>query len=254
MMERNIHENSSQKLALATAICLHLLLLIGAYCLPFRQFPGSSSGYSIVLSPSWSPQEKITEDVTGNPLPPCQLASESEDKPKAQRPVENPKATKSVNAETIQEKRLKDTVPEPQDTPDEATTTEQVENRTPDLSEAITAIDQHGETTETIDERSLYRAHQGKQTGALLELAGWMWDATPQPQDDTDESGKIVFQITIDDLGEVIAVKTLEKTVSPLVENIYKEALTKLNFSKTTDNIVYAPTFAGKITFMLQVK
>jgi periplasmic protein TonB len=251
MMEHNSHEDSSQKLALATAICFHMLLLIGAYCLPFKQSPGSSSGYSIALSPSWSPQEKVAEDVTSSSLPPCRLVSESEDKPKAQRPIKN---TKSVITETIQERMLEDTAPERQETPDKATTTGQVKNITPDLSEAITAIDQNGEPTETIDERSLYRAHQGKQTGALLELAGWMWDATPQPQDNTDESGKIVFQITIDDLGEVIAVKTLEKTVSPLVENIYKEALTKLNFSKTTDNIVYAPAFTGKITFMLQVK
>jgi periplasmic protein TonB len=254
MMERNSHEDSSRQLALATSICFHMLLLIGAYCLPFKQLPGSSSGYSIALSPSWSPQEIVAEDVISDPLPSFQRASESKDTPKAHPPGKNTKATKSVNTEIIQEKTLEDAAPELQDTPDEATTTEQVKNITPDLSEAITASDQHGETTETLDERSLYRAHQSKQTGALLELAGWMWDAAPQPQDDTDESGKIVFQITIDDLGEVIAVKTLEKTVSPLVENIYKDTLTKLNFSKTTDDIAYAPTFTGKITFMLQVK
>jgi periplasmic protein TonB len=247
-------ETSSQKLALAAAIFFHVLLLTGASRLPFKQSSGSSSGYSIALSPSWSPQEKITEDVTSNPLLPRKLASESEEKLSVQRPVKTKKAIRSINTEPIREKMLENTAPEPQDTPDEATTTRQAQNIKQDPPEAITAIDQYGETTETIDERSLYRAHQGKQTGALLELAGWMWDAAPQPHDNTDAIGKIVFQITIDALGEVIAVKTLEKTVSPLVENIYKEALTKLNFSKTTDHIVYAPTFTGKVTFMLQVK
>jgi hypothetical protein len=88
----------------------------------------------------------------------------------------------------------------------------------------------------------------------LLELAGWMWDTAPQPQDNTEESGKIVFQITIDEFGEVIAIRTLEKTISPLVEKIYKEALTSLTFSKTSDNLVYTPTSTGKVTFILQVK
>jgi periplasmic protein TonB len=247
-------ETSSQKLALAAAIFFHVLFLIGASRFPFKQLPGSSAGYSIALSPSWSSQEKITEDITSSPLLPCQLASESEEKPSVRRSVKTRKATSSISTEPIRERMLESTAPAPQDASEEAATTGQAQNMKQDPPEAITAIDQYGATTETIDERSLYRAHQGKQTGALLELAGWMWDAAPQPHDNTDAIGKIVFQITIDALGEVIAVKTLEKTVSPLVENIYKEALTKLNFSKTADHIVYAPTFTGKVTFMLQVK
>jgi hypothetical protein len=250
MMERNSHEDSSQTLALAISTCCHILLLVGAYCLPFRQLPGSSSGYSIALRPIWSRQEQVLEDVTNSALPPYQLANASE----VQRPGKDNKAAKPIQTEATQEKIPGNTAPEPQDNPDEATTTERVESIAQELSEASTVIDQNKKTTETIDERSLYRVHQGKQTGVLLELAGWKWDAAPQPQDNTDKYGKIVFKIIIDDLGEVIAIKTLEKTVSPLVENIYKEALTTLNFSKTADNIVYASTFTGKITFILQVR
>lgn len=36
----------------------------------------------------------------------------------------------------------------------------------------------------------------------------------PQPQDHTDEIGKIVFQITIDEFGEVIAVKPWKKPLA----------------------------------------
>ncbi len=254
-MERNSHKYSGQKLALAISICFHTLLLLGAYCLSFRQKTGSSSGYSIALSSARSRQEKVSEDITSESLPPYRLeADEPEDQPTAQPPVKGKQAKKPIQADAAQEKILENTVPEPKDSSGETTTTEQIESPTEHLPEASTAIDPMRGAAETIDERSLYKVHQGKQTGALLELAGWMWDTAPQPQDHTDESGKIVFQITIDDLGEVIAIKTLEKTVSPLVENIYKEALTTLNFSKTTDNIVYAPTFTGKVTFILQVK
>ena len=102
--------------------------------------------------------------------------------------------------------------------------------------------------------RGLYKAHQGKQAGALLELAGWQWDAAPQPQDSTAEQGRGVFEITIDEFGEVIAVKTLATTLSPLVEKIYKEALIELTFSKTDADMVYAPTATGKVTFVLQAR
>ncbi|MCU0317940.1 MAG: hypothetical protein MUC61_01180 [Amoebophilaceae bacterium] len=121
-------------------------------------------------------------------------------------------------------------------------------------SESSKTINREESKTATIDERGLYKVHQGKQTGASLELVGWVWDAAPQPQDDTDEFGKIVFQITIDEFGEVIAVKTLEKTISPLVERIYKDALTALTFSKIADHPVYSSTSTGKVTFILQAK
>lgn len=254
-MKRDSHKYSGQKLALATSICFHALLLLGAYYLSFRQLTGSSSGYSIALSSAQSRQEKVSEDMTSTSLPPYRLeAGESEDKPTTHPPVKDKQAKKPIQAKATQEKTIKNTAPEPQDNPGEAATTERIESPAESISEASTALDPMQGAAETIDERSLYRVYQGKQTGALLELAGWMWDAAPQPQDHTDESGKIVFQITIDDLGEVIAIKTLEKTVSPLVENIYKEALTTLNFSKTTDNVVYAPTFTGKVTFIIQIK
>jgi len=257
MTQRNSHKDASQKLAIAISVCFHALLLLGAHYLPFRQLAGSSSGYSIALSPAWSRQANGLEDVTSESVPSSRPTTpESEDKSTTQSPVKNnPAKTPIQAAEATQEKILNNKVPEePQDSPGKATTTEQSDSPAKDLSEASTAIDLVQEAAKTIDERSLYKVHQGKQAGALLELAGWRWDAAPQPQDNTDESGKIVFQIIIDNSGEVIAIKTLEKTVSPLVENIYKEALTTLNFSKTADNAVYAPTFTGKITFILQFK
>ena len=107
-------------------------------------------------------------------------------------------------------------------------------------------------SADTIDERALYNAHERKPWNASLELADWEWDFAPQPQDTTDENGKIVFEIKIDDLGEVIVVKTLEKTVSPFVEKIYQEAVEKLTFSKTSKDAAYAPTSVGKITFLIR--
>jgi hypothetical protein len=106
-----------------------------------------------------------------------------------------------------------------------------------------------------IDTRGLYRGTSNdKKAGASLEMTGWIWDAVPDPQDNTDEIGKLVFEIVIDDTGEIIGIKTLEKTVSPLVEQLYKEEIAKLTFSKTSKELRYAATSTGKITFILQYK
>jgi protein TonB len=95
---------------------------------------------------------------------------------------------------------------------------------------------------------------QGGSGGSSLDLAGWRWDRIPRVKDDNeDENGKIVFQITIDDQGEIIAIKTLEKTISPSVEKLYREAVEKLSFTKT-DNKIPASTSTGKITFIIKSK
>ncbi|MEQ6121304.1 hypothetical protein [Reichenbachiella sp. MALMAid0571] len=110
----------------------------------------------------------------------------------------------------------------------------------------------------TIDSRAIYTGSKGDTNsqsnsgGASLDLSGWIWDFEPEPDDKSDESGKIVFQIIVDSDGEIIGVKTLEKTVSPAVEKIYKDAVMDLTFSKTAQNRSVAATSQGKITFIIQ--
>lgn len=94
----------------------------------------------------------------------------------------------------------------------------------------------------------------GSGGGASLDLAGWKWDKKPRVNDDNeDENGRIVYQITIDDRGDIISIKTLESTVSPNVEKLYRQEVEKLSFTKT-DNKTPAPTSTGKITFIIRAK
>lgn len=110
-----------------------------------------------------------------------------------------------------------------------------------------------GDETGEIDARALYGTPGGG-GGASLDLAGWIWDFVPQPEDTSNEFGRIVFEIKVDDQGEVIGVRTLEKTVSPRVEKIYREEVESLTFSPTSLNTVPAPVSTGKITFIIKVK
>ena len=156
----------------------------------------------------------------------------------------------------------KDDIPQPEEQlshtkePEECCDTQQTE-------ESCHVTPAHHEPTApsaaepTIDTRGLYTGDKDgddnqKQASASLELPGWIWDAVPEPMDDTAEGGKIVFKITIDTTGEVIGIETLETTISPILEQRYKNAVANLTFSKTSTEWQYTNTSVGKITFLLQ--
>ena len=216
-MGQNSYQVPSHRLAIGLSIGLHLLLLLVGYCIAVSQGATSmNTGYSITLTSVANQQQAAVTTSKPSTTP--------------QKPVKKPSTpTKPSPAKPSQETKPTST-----------------ENPSSPVKEQ--------EAAKTVDERGLYQAQPGQQAGAKLDLAGWMWDTTPQPQDDTEESGKIIFEIKIDEFGEVIAVRTLEKTVSPLVEKLYKDALTDLTFSRTADNIAYASVYTGKVTFILRTK
>lgn len=110
--------------------------------------------------------------------------------------------------------------------------------------------------TPTIDQRGIYKpqnnvAHNDDSDNVKLNLQGWIWDSSPTIIDDSKEIGKIVFEITVDEVGEIIKIKTLESTVSNSVEQIYRNAVSKLTFSQTTAQPIDGIT-KGTITFILK--
>lgn len=115
----------------------------------------------------------------------------------------------------------------------------------------IETLGDSGDPKGKLDARALY-GKPGGGDGASLQLAGWIWDFLPEPDDQSQENGRIVFEIVIDEQGELIAVRTIEKTVSPQVEKIYKSEVEKLTFSTTSDNTIPAPRSTGTITFIIR--
>ena len=110
----------------------------------------------------------------------------------------------------------------------------------------------------TLDSRAIYKGSKGETNsksssgGSSLNMSGWIWDFKPEPDDKSDESGKIIFKIIVDDEGEIIRVTTLEKTVSPIVEKKYKDAVMDLTFSKTAENRSTATISSGIVTFIIK--
>jgi hypothetical protein len=83
-------------------------------------------------------------------------------------------------------------------------------------------------------------------------MTGWKWDEPPTPDDKSEATGKIVFEVKVDETGEIVGIKTLERTVDPSIVEKYKKAVEKLTFSKTRDNQNPAETSTGRITFVLK--
>lgn len=94
---------------------------------------------------------------------------------------------------------------------------------------------------------------QGTAEGASLSITGWTWDSKPKPEDDSNESGKIVFRIKVDDYGEVINVEPVSSSVSFAVAKKYEQAVYRLTFSQTT-SAPPAPVSEGTITFIIRSK
>ncbi len=104
-----------------------------------------------------------------------------------------------------------------------------------------------------LDDRAIYGSQGGGSNGASLQMAGWVWDFKPNPDDKSSETGKIVYKITVDDEGYIQGIVLQSSTVSPSVERIYRQSVERLSFSKTGD-YKPAPTSSGTITFLIQTK
>ncbi len=113
-------------------------------------------------------------------------------------------------------------------------------------------VGDQGDKDGTVDSRALYGTPGGG-GGSTLQMSGWMWDSTPKPNDTSSESGKLVFQVVIDNKGNIVRVKTVESSVSPTLEKVYRDEVMKLTFSKTSGTGV-ATTSTGTITFVIKAR
>lgn len=116
------------------------------------------------------------------------------------------------------------------------------------------AVGDQGDPNGSLDAKALYGKPGKGGNGTSLQMTGWMWDEKPNVKDKSTEEGKIVFEIKVDQDGTIINVETLESTVSPAVEKIYKKEVENLTFTRTRDNINAAPISVGKISFIIKSK
>lgn len=106
-----------------------------------------------------------------------------------------------------------------------------------------------GKAGGTLDNRGIY---SGSGTGGgNLDMPGWQWDSPPVVRDESEEKGRIVFQVKIDENGEVISVQVLEKNVSPALVRKYQKEVETLTFSRRAGGNSGSGA-TGKITFNIK--
>ena len=74
----------------------------------------------------------------------------------------------------------------------------------------------------------------------------------PNVNDESDETGRIVFQIKVDGSGEITNVRQLQSTVSPSVSEVYRRAVQRLRLRPKGG--ATPPTATGTITFIIKAK
>ena len=61
-----------------------------------------------------------------------------------------------------------------------------------------------------------------------LQMSGWAWADQPKiPELPDNENGKVIFEIECDESGDIIGIKTVERSLSPKAEQILKNEIRK---------------------------
>ncbi|TAE30251.1 MAG: hypothetical protein EAZ91_11065 [Cytophagales bacterium] len=79
-----------------------------------------------------------------------------------------------------------------------------------------------------IDAKEYYGKPGGSSTGVAFNVAGWSIGSKAIDKDPSDESGKIVFKIKVDQSGSIVAVNVVETQVSPSVTDYYRRQISRL--------------------------
>ncbi len=79
-----------------------------------------------------------------------------------------------------------------------------------------------------IDAKEYYGKPGGSSTGVAFNVAGWSIGNKSIDKDASDESGKIVFRIKVDQSGSIVSINVVETQVSPSITDFYKRQISRL--------------------------
>jgi protein TonB len=282
-------ENRDKKIGLAVSLGVHALLaLLFIFIMAWRAPNPPHPEYGVVLNfgvdeagsgdvqPEAKPTEEVeqveeveesvpeeseAETVEEEVTEPVEEVTEESAVTTQESPVQVPEVKEEKRVEKPREE-VKEPVKKPAEKqPEEKKPAERkVESAYPAKDAAVT--ESQGDKDETgdqgdpegqLNERALY-GNQGGGGGSSFSLEGWNWDWIPKPKDTSSENGRLVFEIKVNAEGEILSVRTLERSVSPAVEKIYRSEVEKLTFSRKSSSGTAPPVSTGTITFVITSK
>lgn len=271
-------EKKNKRIAAVTSIGVHVLLfVIFLFAVAWRSPDPPLPEFGIELnfgldsqgSGDVQPETPVGTDQVADKTEQVQSeeTQQEEVKPSESKPVEQEVTTKQESPVVVKEEK-KETKPvetkvkteeKKEVTPKEEAkavykpNTEKTESKTGQpgsQGDDVNKTGDKGDPKGTIDSKAMYGKPGGGAGGSSLDLAGWQWDEIPKPNVPNNESGRVVFEIKVDGAGEIISIKTLERSVSLEAENICRREIEKLTFTKTGSNVPAIST--GKITFVVR--
>lgn len=252
---QNNKKDEVKSFVLTVVIHALLLLLIWFYKVwtqpdpPTPGMPGIeiNFGFTDAGSGDNNTMEQVSEASAQSASQPLETQVETSDLPN-EHVVENSKQNTQVTQQT-QTQTTQTT---------QSNTSQNTMQTKPNTGDGTTnQAGNQGSQTGNIDSRN-YFGNGGKgnggegQGGVGLDMNGWRWLSPPKPQDNSNETGKIVFQIKVNEDGEIIDVVKIESSVSDAVVKKYKEAVERLEFEKIAGNNSIAPISKGTITFIIK--
>jgi periplasmic protein TonB len=114
------------------------------------------------------------------------------------------------------------------------------------------AVGDKGSPEGKMEAKNLYGKPGGGGGGPSLNMPGWRYDVRPKEDPYENESGKIVFKITIDADGEIENIQVVESNVSPQVVKWYRDEVFKTSFSRTSSKTPNDQGATGTITFIIR--
>ncbi len=112
-----------------------------------------------------------------------------------------------------------------------------------------------GSAEGTLDAKALYGTPGGAGgTGTGLQMTGWNWAEDPTiPELPDNENGRIIFEIKCDANGDITAIETIERTLSPRAEQLLKDMIRKNSLVRTSGGKVPEES-KGRFVFVLRTK
>lgn len=105
----------------------------------------------------------------------------------------------------------------------------------------------------TLDGKSLYgKPGSGGSGGASVSISGWRKKSINLPKDKSAETGRIVFEVTVNDLGTLTKIRATSSTVSPSVVKFYEDYLKRNLSTYLIPQGTPPPNSSGQITIVIK--
>ena len=168
---------------------------------------------------------------------------------KVDKPIEKPK-------EKIEKTSVKAEKVEPKD-PIKAATDAKKGKSNPSQGDDTGKTGDKGNPEGKPDAKALYGTPGGGgggENGISLSMSGWTWTEPPKIPDIPDnDNGKIVFEITCDESGDILNIETKESGLSIQAERMLKDEIRKNSLVRTSEGKIPERS-KGTIVFRLKTK